>query len=281
MTSKKKIQTNQQRVTVGVGYGLFGLTVVALALSIVPLIQSYTNQAFQNYNYTLVLVSFIFAAIAPPLVGYLAGDAATRAAYGSSRRFNGVLFGVVGVWLWAAASMYTTIFQQNISLENDFQQAILSMFPAAFAAIATIALAIFYARQTKHQVPVIDYKPYRSVLFGSVIATVLAFGVLSLFSLQYGNTILMTLLINLIVPSLFMLILLLVGYWVLGRTVGTVGERLVYCVVAMAYGLVAMSTIGQFTSYLYQWRELVTWLAFLVGLVVWLGYLIALRRTSH
>lgn len=282
MAKKKDAVKKQQLLTIKVGYGLFVLTFSALLLTIIPTVSFYAAPLYREYNYTLLLVAYLFTAIAPSLVGYLSGNAATRSSASDHlRRYNGVLFGVLGVWTWALMSVVVSTWSQNIAIESGAQQALLSVAPAVLSAIVTIALSMFYARATNHQKPVIDYMPYRVTLFGVAAALTIAFPISTLFGLQYGATVWLTLLINLIMPLLFILVVGLIGYWIMGNRTGSVGERGAYALIAIAYGIITGFAFGQASNYFAQIQGQIITAGFGLGLLVWAGYLYLLRRTTR
>lgn len=272
----KERTDKQMRVTVYFGYGLFLLTLIALGISIFSWTDLYVFPFLEPIQVTLMLVSFAFAALAPPLVGYLVGDGATRSKSKLVHHYNGVLFGVLGIWFWAALSLLITVVQWSYAPETNLENTLLSMTPAIVAAVATIILGIVYARRTRHQVSLIDYKPYRWALVVAVIGLLLGFGLSAVSGLYYGGGIVMGILINLIVPLLFVLIAGLIGYWIIGKKAGTVGERITYSLIAIAYGVVIVTALWQFTLFMGEWQWIVGWLA----PITWLVYLVLLRRTA-
>lgn len=277
---KEKV-SRQMRVTIYFGYGLFIFTVIALVVSIIPWFSIYSFPFFTETDVTLLLVSFAFAALAPPLVGYLAGDGATSSSSKLVHHYNGVLFGILGIWLWLTASMASTVIQWIFSAQDNLQHAVYSIAPAAFAALVTIILAIFYARSTRHQVSLIDYRPYRWTLILSAVALILVTGSTTFFSLWYGGGVWMSALITLVVPLTLLLVSTLLGYWIVGEKSGTVGERIVYSLVAVGYGIVTMTLIGQFTVYLFSWQANMMWYAVGITILLSVSYLYLLRRASR
>lgn len=276
MVKKKNVQA-QQKVTIYFGYVLFLLILIALVSSIFSWYELYSFSFMEDANITLMFVSFAFAALAPPLVGYLAGDSATRNKSKLTHHYNGVLFGVLGVWLWAALSLYVTIFQWTYVTQTAFENALVSIVPAGLAAIGTIVLGVLYAKSTRHQVTLIKYTPYRWALFMAVAALILGFGLSAVSGLHYGGSVFMGVLINLIMPLLFILVTGLLGYWILGKKVGTPAERVVYSLVAIGYGFLAGTLVGQLSTVLAGWQGYFPVLV----LLVWVGYLCLLRRASH
>ena len=285
--NSKKSQQKQQleqkmRLTTYFGYGLFIVSAIALCVSIIPWFNLYTYPSSEFLQVTLGIVAFAFAAVAAPLVGYLVGDSATRGASKLLHHYNGVLFGVLGIWLWLAASMFMTILSWwSIVIENNFQNVLFTIAPAAIAALIAIILGIFYARSTKHQALLTTYRPYRWTLFIAPVWLIVSVGFSALTSLQYGANPAMSMLITLIMPLLFILVATLLGYWIVGKKSGTAGERVVYSLTAIAYGVMTITIVGQLVHFLGQDQPSATYAyGFIIAVIIWLSYLYLLRRIS-
>lgn len=272
-------QDREMRVTVYFGYGLFLLTIVGLVATLLPWFQFYSQSQVNKLYITMLLVSFVFTALAPPLVGYLAGDGATRSRSKLIHHYNGVLFGVLGVWLWLVATMLTAYTQQWFPISTEFEQLLLNLAPAVVAALITIGLGVHYARKTGHQTPLIDYTPYRSAIIASAAVLIVSVGVAAIASGDFGSSVAMTLLINLVTPALFMLSAGLAGYWIIGKAGGTAGERIVRSVIAVGFAVVGLTLFGQFVSFLMpMWNQNIVFYAIGFIVIIWLAYLLLLRR---
>lgn len=283
-SSKAAQQRNdkQMRVTVYFGYGLFLLTVVFLAFTILSWLRLYTDDSLRNYSVTALLVTFVFTAVAPLLVGYLAGDGATRQKSKLVHHYNGVLFGVLGIWLWLAGSSLGSIIHQNVAANSIFEARLYDLAPTALAAIATILLAVSYARSAKRQVSVIDYEPYLWAIVGSVIVALLGISVAVVMSgFWYGENIWMGALINLILPLTILLVATLVGYWILGKANGTARERVTKSLVAVGIGIITTLVAAASTTYIVAWQVGMEWIVFPVIVAVWLAYLVLMRRAAR
>jgi len=273
-----KSNDRQMRVTVYFGYGLFLLTFLALVLSAIPWLRFYEIEGVKYLNITMLLISFVFTALAPPLIGYFAGDGATRAKSKLVHHYNGVLFGVLGVWVWLVATMLSTYTQFLIPISTTFENTLLILSPAIIAALVTITLATYYARSARHQGLLIDYKPYRWALIISATTLILSVGASALMTIDYGNDLAMSLLINLVTPAAFVLAAVVAGYWILGRAGGTRGERLTRSLVAVGFSIVGLTLFGQLVSLITQWQPISIFYGIGFVAIVWLTYLLLLRR---
>ena len=193
-----------------------------------------------------------------------------------------MLFGVLGIWLWLAASMFMTVLSWwSIVIENNFQNVLFTIAPAAIAALIAIILGIFYARSTKHQALLTTYRPYRWTLFIAPVWLIVSVGFSALTSLQYGANPAMSMLITLIMPLLFILVATLLGYWIVGKKSGTAGERVVYSLTAIAYGVMTITIVGQLVHFLGKDQPSATYAyGFIIAVIIWLSYLYLLRRIS-
>lgn len=268
----------QMRVTVYFGYGLFLLTVGFLAANTLSWFNLYTDQPLRNFSVTALLVTFVFTATAPLLVGYLAGDSATRAKSKLVHHYNGVLFGIVGIWLWLAMSSLGNIAYLTVATRSIFEARLYDIAPAALAAIFTVILAIFYVRSAKRQVPVIDYAPYLWAIISSVIVALLGLAAAALINgFWYGDNIWMGVLTILVMPLLPLLVATLIGYWILGNRSGSARERITKSLVAAGMGIITTLVAAAATNHVVVWQVGVAWIVFPLIVAVWLAYLILLR----
>ncbi len=281
--ASKSVQRNnsQMRITVYYGYALFLLILAGLLLTLTPWVQliaaTQETRTVSDFSVAMLLVSFVFTALAPALVGYLAGDSATRSKNKLIHHYNGVLFGVLGVWLWSVLGIvYAYIPLGNITA-NTLQYALLNLAPTALAAITTIVLGIVYARSTRHQVSLIDYNPYRVLLIGAAAALAPSIALAAGLSKGLTDTTMVDAFIALIVPLLFMLVAVLVGYYILGKQIGTVGERIVRSIIAAGFAILAMTGVIQLITYT-TWDPAFQYIAMGFATAVWLSYLLLVRR---
>lgn len=267
------------RVTVYYGYALFLFALIGAALTVFPWFSVYNSEYINPFNVTMLLVSFVFTALAAPLIGYLVGDSATRSKLKLVHHYNGVLFGVLGVWLWLTLSLIVSYGWQLIGGPVDmFFDALINLSPAIIAALITILLGVSYARKSQTKLPLIDYKPYGTLLITSAALLVPAIALSVGASASNASYIALDFLVATIAPILFMLVATLVGYWILGKSGGTTRERIVRSLVAAGFAIVTLNVTTQLAGVLSPWTmELYNYLL-VVMVAVWLSYLILVRR---
>lgn len=276
------IEAKHMRITVYFGYALFLLVVVTMAVWVVPWFTLFTQPDVVYINVGLMLLALISSSIVSPFVGYLIGNKATHRVSKLVHHYNGVLFGLVGMWAALIInSVVTYISWVSPVYQNEGLYGLISLAPAGIAVILLAILGVFYARHTKHQTSLINYKPYQWSLIGSVVGVLLVVGASSLFGSMYHPDLLMSIFISMITPTLFMVSLALCGYWVLGERNGTPSERLTKSLVALSMGFACWMALGQLSHYAVTWTGLFLALTAAVAFVLWVVYLFLMRRAAR
>ena len=276
------------RVTVYFGYGLFLLSVIGALVAVFPWFTMYKNVGYPDFgSVTLMIFAFIFSALVPALAGYLVGDSATRNKSHLLHHYNGVLFGVLGVWLWIVFSFITSyvmwVWPTMIMSQNDphaFLYTLSQLAPGVVTALVLIVVGILYARSTRHQTPLIDYKPYRAILMGAASAMIVAIAISPVFGSDYGSGLLSSVVTALIPTLLMVLVPSLIGYWIIGKRGGTPVERVVKSLIALGFGVVAATALSQF-MFRIEWQPMTQWYVLAIVVVAWFSYLFLLRHASR
>lgn len=273
------------RVTVYYGYALFLLSFIGILITISPWFRWFGihDKLMSNFQMTMLIVSFLFTSLAAPLIGYFVGDSATRSKNKLLHHYNGVLFGVLGVWAWLVIGTLVpltwSIVPPTWPSLTTFQFTLLNLAPAALAAILTIILGVVYARKTRHQVALFDYKPYKVTLISAVVALAPSIALSAALNGGWDNEFMIDFLVAMIVPLLFMLVAVVVGYWILGKKAGTAGERIVRSSIAAGFAILAMTGgIQLIVSGDTSWQPALQYLALGFAVTVWFSYLILVRR---
>lgn len=281
--ASKSVQRNnaQMRVTVYYGYALFLFVCVGLLWTLFPWVNfissSWARYPEGNLMSITLLVCFVFTALAPALVGYLAGDSATRSKSKLLHHFNGVLFGVLGVWLWVVLAMVSSYAQQWLTVTSEWSPVVTALVPPAVAAVGAITLAFYYARSTKHQVSLLHYRPYQALIISAALLLVIATAATGATAARYDEffTLMLT---YLIVPLLFMLVGTLAGYWIIGKAGGDSWERFTRSLVAAGLALLTLTIITQYAGYFSAIIQFIGTIALIGVIGVWLSYLLLMRR---
>lgn len=266
-----------QRITVFIGYVLFLITVIGLIVSLVPWASVANNPMFMHASIVATMIAYALATILPPLVGYFVGGQATRNNSRLIHHYNGVLFGILGFWfvtLLTGSLAFVDVSNLVTSLAANL---IFSFVPAIIAVVALIVLGVFYARHTKHQRSLLNYLPYQVLLMLSVASLFIASGV-SIAVGSWGGAGFVSSFAALFLPALMIGILVVFGAWVIGSGNGSKWQRLTKSLIAISYGLITMSMVGGLLVYVQAFAPSVASWAFLSGAVVWLVYVILLRR---
>lgn len=270
-------QNRQMRVTVYFGYGLFLLTAISLFVSITPWFGEFIGDSRNFVNMVMLLLTFIIAAILPPLIGYMVGDSSTRSKSNLIHHHNGVLFGLLGVWLYLLSDSLMYYIEVKINYSDMVYYYLMQLVPVAITVVALLVFAFYFAFKTRRQGALIDYPPFQALIIG-VPLVLIANIVVSPYLFASIN--LDALLANVIPFGLVLLVLGLVGYWVLGKRTGTFIERLTFTFIAIGFSVVTAIVCAQFSAGI-GWRQEAVLYVIAVLLGVWAAYLLLLRRATR
>lgn len=263
MVSKKVSQTHK-KVTVAFGYSLFALTVAAVVLStVVPYVSMLLNPLVRHLNVVLILVTFVSAAILPPLLSYLIGDRSTHNKNKTLHHYNGILFAVSAYWLITLFSFYASGVISGIwaSITWDYNLVLVNALPIIATLVILAVVATIYSRHQKAGSSVITSAAYQVVLIGG-FAALLVSSIVQLFSTE--SAYIVWALLTVLIP----LVLATVSYAAI-RDQPSRRSRLTAAVVAVTMGYVAVSVASQLSSYI----SFNTLIPIVIGIVVWATYL--------
>jgi len=271
---KKNKQANlssQRNVTVFFGYSLFVLTLVAVTVStVIPLGNLFFSPSVRHFNVALTLASFVAAAILPPLVSYILGDRSTHNKNKVSHHFNGVLFGIASYWLSLLSGLMGSM---TISLVRDnFAEpwaTVINGWPILAIILVMAVVATTYAHSRKDKGSVLQHVPYQIVLIAGMVSTFVYLSTGQYYMQDFAWLVSAR---YIVVPTA----MIAISYKSLAKAQPSRLSRLTFAVVAVSIGFIAMTTAGQFISYLTT-NELVP---MFVGVIVWLVYLRLVSRTS-
>ncbi len=274
----KKLNPDAMRVTVYFGYALFVIAAVLLVVSILPWFNLAEPSSF-NTDALVFVIAFVLAALAPAIVGYFIGDRASTSKSPLIHHYSGVLFGILGFWLATVLSTLSGVLGWFGFVNSMPLHSLTTVLPATAAIIILIALGALYAKRTKHQVMLDDYLPFRALLISSFLALFLVTGIIATID-SFNSIDVWGSFAVFVLPSVFMVLLVGLGAWMLGCASGTAGERTTRSLVATSYVVVAITFVGQIIFMIDGNNQHVGSIAFGVGALLWFGYILLLRRAS-
>lgn len=168
MTKTKK--TNSHFRLTLTGYILFSLLIVSVLLSTtIPFGKLLFNPQALHANVAIVTIALTIGAFLPMLVGYAIGDHSIKSKSRLNHHFNGVLFGLLAYWVMMIFTTFVSIPSDLASISQNTRIILINILPSIAVTAITTALAIAHirSRQAKHDI--LEYKPYRILLIGSVI----------------------------------------------------------------------------------------------------------------
>jgi hypothetical protein len=276
--SAKKQVNIQQRITVYFGYGLFFITVVGVVLSLVPWGSMFSVPGVLYWNVLSTIIAFALATLLPLIAGYIVGDKATRNTSKLAHHYNGILFGVLGFWLASVLSSSGAL-ANSLGYSDTYWLYLLgSVAPAIVAAVAVTVIGVFYARTAKHQSSLLNYKPYQAVFLVSIIGMLSIMGVSAASGVYFGANLGSSIAV-LLLPVLMIVLVVIFGAVVIGVKNGTFLQRVMKSLVALGFATVGAASSSVLLAYSGVTSIIGQW-SFIVGVVVWLAYTIALRRTA-
>ncbi len=280
MAKKKQApKTNQafKKVTILFGYGLFVLVVIDLIITIVIpwatlLVQPYV---LSKLNISIQLVSFVFAVILPPLIGYILGQKVTHRHDRLTHHFNGVLFGIVAYWVSIFMSLVAA--DTMLPIRRAFDEP-LATIVAAWPILATLIImsiiAFYYAHNHKQKDSVLQDRVYQTAL----LVGVLSIPVYEFFFLinAYDSLSLVLTLIQVAVT----LGLVVLSRYVIHRFQPTQKNPLSLSVIAVSIGLITMQLSGAIIALANPWYVFILVTSGVLGIVAWLLYLLTIIRKA-
>jgi len=276
---KKPAKTNQtfKKVTVVFGYALFILVLINLIVgTIIPWTGLlFTPYPIQKTNVVVQLLSFIFAIILPPVVGYILGQKMTHRHDRLTHHFNGVLFGIVAFWVsnFVSFAAVDTLGPIRSTFDEPWAT-VVNSWPIVATLLIMSVLAFYYAHNIKQKDSVLHDRVYQVALFASVVSIPIY---LALFLTQYNDA------GSLIYDGVFLAIvfgLIGISRAVIHRFQPTLKNQLSLSVVAVSIGLIVNQLTGGLIATVYPWYLTVLIGSAVLGGIAWLLYLILIVRKA-
>lgn len=277
--SLEEKSANVKRVTVYAGYGLFLFNMIAVLMTIAPWLgrAGAAGQAYVQPG--RVVFALLGASVIPPLVSFCIGIIASRGVESRLvRRYNGVLFGVLGMWIMLIVNIATSYAEWAFFLQSEPWSYLSWIIPLVLTTALVAGLGVFYKKSSPKGHSVMPYGPFRGMLSGAASAFVLMLGSSSFFGSMYGSDLLMSIMISFILPLSVGGAVLILTYCALSNYQGSKSVRWTYSLVVMGFLLAVMSAATQIAStftgggavYGFAWGAM--------GLITWGAYIILVHR---
>jgi hypothetical protein len=276
---KHPTQTNRtfKKVTVVFGYGLFVLAILNLIIStVIPwtglLLSPYP---VQKTNVAVQLVSFIFAVVLPPLVGYILGQKMTHRHDRLTHHFNGVLFGIVAYWVSVFTGFVAVDTIQPI--RNTFSEpwaTVITSWPIVATLVVMSGLAFYYAHNMKQKDSVLHDRVYQFALFAGVVS-IPVYEIL--FLVRYYDV---GSLIYDVVVLAAILGCIIISRYAIHRFQPTQKNPLSLSVIAVSVGLITMQLAGEIIALITPWYLTNQIGSAIAGIIAWLLYLLLVVRKA-
>ncbi|MEO8691772.1 MAG: hypothetical protein ABI397_03240 [Candidatus Saccharimonas sp.] len=275
MAKTKISKLSQQTFTIKLGFGLYGLIVLGVIMStIIPFAQLYSDAKVNHQGILTLILFLLLGALLPTLVAYLIGYKATRAKDNTTRRFNGVAFGVLAYWISTLLFIINPakmIIDARI-MPLSFAAIIVNMWAILVTVAILVVIAAFYVKTKHKKNTILSYQPYQAVLYAFFIIVSILLPILS--QLQEFST---GSLLDALAYTGGITAIVGISYYALRKSKVTMIQRLTNSFFATSLGIIAMYGFVQimpyfanFDNYIYQ-----TWwiIAVLLGLATWAIYL--------
>lgn len=276
MIKTNKISEKQNKITITFGYGLFAALLASTVLfTVVPLGGILFRPEVKHFNVAVILITFTVSAILPVLASYILGDRATHSKNKILHHYNGVLFAVAAYWFtWVIGYVNFNGFGLYDVLPIPWATLAAGAVPVLLVTAAMVGVAILHARgRHARQVATLDLS-YRFVLIGSIVifnaglaVSVLASGSGLPSGIPY-----------LLVP----IVVTLVSYVTLKKSIGARSERFMSALIAMSFVHIASMLVATSINYIHE----IPFVAQLIisygfGLLVWVAYLYLQIRAAR
>lgn len=260
------------QVTVYFGYALFLLFILGFVADFL-FFDTYDIPEMIRAGLLTSMFAFVFATCIPPLLGYIAGDKATKSRSKLVHHYNGVLFGVLAFWL---ATIFTTpvVFIDMSGWFGQLPQLITSgVFPAGLAVLTMLILALFFGRRTQHRMSAAQYRPYQIVFLSALGYLFILSGANIAMGTLYGANFVSSVAV-LLLPVVMIAGLVAFGAWLIGPANGTVGVRVVKSLIALSYAVLAIAAV----TALFWFSAALASVGTISAIIVWVAYIYLLRR---
>ena len=273
----KNTNKTQQKITIWYGYGLFGLLVLGVIISLViPTVQLLVRPEVNHFNATVFLISLVAGAVLPMLISYIIGDKASRSKNKTLHHYDGILFGFLAYWL---SLLFGTIGSYTVApireaVSGVAMAAVFHAWPI-IATVITVSIISYFYHRSKRTGSILSYKPYIFTFWLSAIAV----SVLSpLSSLLYADGFYWLTLAGVI----GFIIVVALSYLAFYKKRLARKEKAMFAITATTVGFIALYVVTQLMPYPAEAGVLMLALsvsAAVASIAIWVSYLVLLRRS--
>jgi hypothetical protein len=160
---------NPQSPLVVSGYILFALLVIAVLLETIPQAIMLFDPRILRYNVALFMVALILGSLLPAFLAYVIGDHAVKSKSKLSHHFNGVLFGLLSLWIMYIYAMIVSIPPEYFAASLTARVILINSLPIIVVTVITSILTIAHVRSRQAKSDILEYKPYSVLLIGSIV----------------------------------------------------------------------------------------------------------------
>lgn len=238
MTKIKKI--NPQFPLVVSGYILFTLLAISVLLDTIPQAIMLFDPRILRYNVALFMVALILGSLLPAFLAYVIGDHAVKSKNKLSHHFNGVLFGLLSLWIMYIYAMVVSIPSEYFATSLTARVILINSLPIIAVTVITSILAITHVRSRQAKSDVLGYKPYGVLLIGSII-------LLPVWSL-INNIFTQSVSMYSFVPLIILVVLGVVSYATLRNSKLNVFNKVTWSAVSVSVAYAALFVLYPFIS---------------------------------
>lgn len=274
----KKILEKQAKITIIFGYSLFLINLIVIIIGLLSPYDMLHLPGFAQFDTIIWTISIITSSILLALVSYIIGDKTVHAKDKTQHHYNGVLFGITAFLL----SMSFSNIQNTIVSTSQPSSAntpillgeIIDSWPIAATIAIMVFIAIVYNRNRKNN-SMLEFLPYKIVLFGSMIGTIILPIITQCTSGQSSDYIVS----NLVFVSII-IIIIGISYISIFNTISSISTRVAQSIIAFAIGAIAMTVSGQLAFQLGFDLIVPTVAVLFAGIITWGIYLVLMSRKS-
>lgn len=166
----KTVDKGPYRPLVIAGYVLFVLFVVGIFFSTtLPLGKVLFSPHPRHFNVALFMITLTVGSLLPAILGYVIGDYSTKAKERIVHHFNGVLFGLLALWVMLILSTLLWLIPEIPAIPPNTLLVITNMIPSVIVALITVLLTVAHIRSRQAKYDIVQYKPFSLTFIASII----------------------------------------------------------------------------------------------------------------